>query len=373
MTYFDFTSTTPVHPEVMKTYQEVLEKYYQNSESLYPSGVKANSLMEKSRAQIAALLSVLPKEIVFTSGGSEANNLAIKGTALKRMKLGKHCITSCVEHSSVMNSFKWLEDYLGFEVTYLPVNQKGSINIEDLRKAMREDTILVSLMYVNNESGAINPLEEIKQIVRKYHNCYLHVDCVQAFGKMNIDLKDVDLASFSAHKIFGLKGSGFLMKKQHVDIAEVISGGQQEGHIRGGTANSPTNIVLGKTVRLAYEAFQANQKQVQENHDYLYKQLESIEHIVLNSAYEATPYLINFSCLTITSQVMMNALANKGFEVSAVSTCDSADAKSRVIEQMYNDENRLKGTIRISISYHTTRQEIDDLLTAIKEIVKIYG
>lgn len=371
--YFDYSSTTEVASEILESYQEVLKKYYVNSESLYPRGAEVNHLMEKSREKIASLLKVLPKEIIFTSSGSEANNLAIKGTALKRSHLGKHIITTVVEHSSVFHSCQWLEKYLGFEVTYLPVDQSGVISLEDLTHALRQDTILVSIMYINNESGAIMPIDEIKKIIRKYPNCYFHVDCVQALGKIKVDFTDIDLASISAHKLNGLKGSGLLMKKQHVQLAELISAGQQEFGLRGGTANAPVNMVLAKTIRLALQRFELGYTKVVELHDYLYQQLEKIPNIVLNSSSNGTPFIINFSCLTVTSQVMMNALALDGFEVSAQSTCDSSLAKSRVISQMFKDENRLKGTIRISLSYQHNKQDVDALLAAIKESIKKYG
>ena len=373
MIYFDNTSTTKVADEVLDTYDQVLRKYYVNSEAIYPSGLEVHKLMEKSRSQIARFLSVLPREIIFTSGGSEANNLAIKGTALKRSGIGKHIITSAVEHSSVLNSCRWLEQYFGFEVTYLPVSQKGSVDPADLEKAMRPDTILVSLMLVNNESGAINPLAEIREIVKKHHNCYLHVDCVQALGKMDIDLKDVDLASFSAHKINGLKGSGFLVAKQHVQMAELISGGQQENHLRGGTANSPANIVLARTVRLALEKREQQIDRIRMLHDTLYETLSGMDKVVINSPADGTPYLVNFSALTVTSQVMMNALASRGFEVSAQSTCDSNEAVSKVIAAMYDEPERLKGTIRISLNYEHTLEDVMALTDAIREVIRIYG
>ena len=373
MKYFDYTSTTPLHPELLKTYNELLGKYYINSESLYPEGEEVNRLMEKSRSITASLLGVHPKEIIFTSGGSESNNTAIKGVALARKDIGKHIITTSIEHSSVYNSCRWLHDYLGYEITYLKVNQDGVIDVNELEKAIREDTILVSIMYVNNETGAIQPIDEVKKIVRKHHNTYLHVDCVQALGKMEIDLKDIDLASFSAHKINGLKGAGLLMKKQHVMMAELISAGQQENHLRGGTSNACTNILWGKTLRLALDSLQQHQQVVTQLHDYLYDLLENTEGIVLNSARNGSPYIINFSALNVTSQVMMNALVMKGFEVSAVSTCDSNEAISRVVAQMYSDEKRLKGTIRVSISYQHTKQDVDELYQAIREIISEYG
>ncbi|NLZ74898.1 MAG: cysteine desulfurase [Erysipelotrichia bacterium] len=371
--YFDHSSTTPVNDDVLSTYYKILQKYFVNSESIYPRGLEVNNLMEKSREKTASLLNVLPKEVIFTSSGSEANNLAIKGTALKRKGFGKHIISTTVEHSSVERSIKWLVDYLGFEVTYLPVNQNGVIEIEDLEKAIRKDTILVSIMYVNNESGAIMPIDKIKSIVRKYPNCYLHCDCVQAIGKIDFDLTDIDMASISAHKIYGLKGSGVLIKKQHVQIAEIISGGQQEFHLRAGTSNAAVNIVFYKTLRKALEAYKDHKSKIKKNHDYLLEELKKLDKIVINSPEDGCYGVINFSCLTITSQVMMNALSLKGFEVSAVSTCDSQKAISRVISQMYKDENRLKGTIRVSISHLHSFEDIKGLKEAIKECIEDYG
>ncbi len=373
MRYFDFASTTPVSSEVLKTYNEVLGKYFVNSESIYPYGLEVDKLMNKSRHQVADLLRVEQKEIIFTASGSEANNLAIKGTAFKQRNKGKHIITSSIEHSSVLNSCRWLEEYEGFEVTYLPVNQEGKVSPKDLEKAIRDDTILVSIMWVNNESGSIQPIEEIKKIVKKKPNCYLHVDCVQALGKLNLDFTDIDMASFSAHKIYGLKGSGFLMKKQHVQIAPLISGGQQENHLRGGTANSPSNIVLGKTVRLALEDLDSKTALVKQYHDYVRKQLEKIDNIVINSPVDCSPYVLNFSCLTIPSEVMMNALGMLDYCVSAQSTCESDTKTSYVISQMYDDFARLRGTIRISFSATQSWDDIYKFVEDLKGVIDKYG
>ncbi len=372
--YFDYTSTTPMNDEMIKLYGELLKKYYVNADSLYPSGQKVNAILQKAREKIALDLNVLPKEVIFTSCGSESNNTAIKGVALKRKDKGKHIISTCVEHSSVLNSLKWLHDYLDYEITYLPVNSDGKIDVEDLKKAMRQDTILVSIMMVNNESGALMPIDEVKKIVRKYPNCYLHVDCVQALGKMNLDLKDIDLASFSAHKINGLKGSGLLIKKQHVMLAPLISGGQQEYHLRAGTENVPADILFAKVLDASLKDLDEKINYVQSLHDHLWDELTKMEDIVINSPKDGSPFILNFSCLKITSQVMMNALAQKGFEVSAMSTCDSENAYSHVISQMYKkDENRLKGTIRVSLSHDHQLSDVDDLINAIKECIRLYG
>ena len=373
MKYFDYASSTPVDPQVLETYHEVLKQYFVNADSLYPEGIKVNSLMNKSRHQVADLLRVKENEILFTSGGSEANNMAIKGIALKHMEKGKHIITSSIEHSSVLNSCRWLEKNLGFEVTYLPVNREGKVDPENVIKAIRNDTVLVSVMMVNNESGSIQPIDEIKKTVRKYPNCYMHVDCVQALGKMPVDLTDIDLASFSAHKIYGLKGSGILMKKQHVQIEPLISGGKQEQHLRGGTENSPSNMLWGKTLRLALADMDKHYITVKDYNEYLRSELLKMDNIVINSPDDALPYVLNFSCLKIQSEVMMNALALKGYCVSAQSTCESGDAVSHVISQMFHEHDRLKGTIRLSLSWRQSEQDMKDLIKDLKEIIEKYG
>jgi len=373
MIYFDYASTTPLNQDVYNSYIDVLNKYFYNSEGLYPSAVKVNDLMNKARKELADLLGVHLSEIIFTSGGSEANNTAIKGVTIKNMGKGKHIITSCIEHSSVLNSCKWLEENFGFEITYLPVNEMGTINLSDLEKAIRDDTILVSIMYINNEVGSINPINEIKKIVRKHHNTYLHVDCVQALGKEKIDLTDIDLASFSAHKIYGLKGSGFLIKKDHVQLVPLISGGQQENHLRGGTANAPANIVLGKTLRLALQDFDEKHHKVDLLHAYFVSELEKVEGIIINSPKNGSKYVVNFSNNHLASQVLLNALAYEGYCVSAQSTCDSNDAYSKVVYEMYKDKKRASSTIRVSLSHLNNIEEIDMFIKDLKEIFKQYA
>ena len=373
MKYFDFASTTPLNDEVLKSYREILGRYFVNSESIYPSGVEVNELMNKSRRQAADLLGVLPNEIIFTSGASEANNMAIKGVALERKEQGRHIITTCIEHSSVLNSCRWLEKYEGFEVTYLPVNEEGKISVAELEKAIRDDTVLVSVMWVNNESGTIEPIEEVKKAVRKHPGCLLHVDCVQALGKLPINLREVDLASFSAHKIYGLKGCGILMKRAQINLAPLISGGQQEFGIRGGTANSPANILWGKTLRLALTDLEKKRARVQEYHDYVRHELEQLDNVVINSPQDALCYVLNVSCLSIPSEVMMNALSVKDYCVSAQSTCDSRKQYSHVISRMFSDRMRLEGTIRISFSADQNWEEIKQFVKEFKEIVVRYG
>ena len=226
MVYLDYAATTPYNKDVLKTYTQLLEKYFYNADSIYSQGIEVNRLLEKSRGLLAKMLDVDEEEMIFTSCGSEANNMAIKGIAFQYQNRGKHIITTSIEHSSVYETCKELEEVFGFEVTYLPVDHTGHIQIDDLKKSIRNDTILVSVMCINNEVGSIQPIEEIKNVLKDHPLVKFHVDMVQALGKIKIDLKGIDCASFSAHKINGLKGSGLLFKRKSTTLVPLINGGQ---------------------------------------------------------------------------------------------------------------------------------------------------
>ena len=373
MIYLDYASTTPVDEEVLQSYQNVLSKYFANSESLYSLGVEAANLLEKSRQQTASLLSVAPNEVIFTSGASEANSLAIKGVAFKYQKYGKHLITTKIEHSSVLHTFEQLETLFGFEVTYLGVDVNGLISLEELKQALRKDTILCSIMWVNNEIGTIEPIEEIVKLVKNLPRCFLHVDAVQAVGKIPIDLSGIDLVTFSAHKIYGLKGSGVLVKKQNIQLVPLISGGQQEQGIRGGTSNVAVHIAFAKALRLALEKQKKRNEHVRELNLYLREGLDKLLQVVINSPVDASPYILSFSCLKLPSEVHLNALDSEGVYVSAQSTCGSKSKMSYVLEAMNLPSAVKRGVIRISLSYQTTYEEIDVLLTKVEENMRKYG
>lgn len=373
MIYLDYASTTPVRKEILKTYMMLLENYYANSDSLHDLGRETAKLMEQSRAQIAQLFHVHKEEIFFTSCASESNNYATKGYAWKNNYKGKHLITTCVEHSSVHIAMEQLKEEFGFEVTYLPVDDKGVAKLEDLQKALRKDTILVSMMMVNNETGAINPIKACADYVHKNSRAVFHTDGVQALGKIKIDLSYVDMATFSAHKIYGLKGSAILYKKKNIELLPVLSGGQQESGYRAGTSNTCVNIVLAKTIRLALEEQDKNYVYVKELRLYLNRELAAIDGVVINSGDEtdiaSSPYIINISCLNIGSEIMLNALNEKGFAVSAQSTCSSkSKAISQVLLAMGLGEVRATHAIRISLSHLTTKQELEQFIEALKEI-----
>lgn len=371
--YFDNASTTNIHPEVLKTYTSLLQKYYVNSESLYNEGVEIYSMMEKARRAIGGLLGVNASDIIFTSGSSESNTSAIKGVCFANPSK-KHIITTNVEHSSIMNCVAQMERLFGYRVTYLPVGQDGKVKVQDLRDALDEDTVIVSVMYVNNESGAVNPIDEIAELVKKHSHAYMHVDLTQAIGKVPLDMKNIDLASVSAHKLEGLKGSGILVKKTFVPFEPLINGGEQEYGIRGGTSNAVTNMVFAKTLRLALENAEKHHDDIQKMHDRMIEGLHAIHGVEINSPSDAVNSTINFSYENIPSEVMQNALNKKGFMVSARSTCASkSDDPSYVLTAMGYSRKRASSCIRVSLSYHNTLDEVDRFLIALKEVIQQYG
>lgn len=371
--FFDNASTTSLHEEVYATYCELLKTKFYNSDALYDASIEIQQMIEKSRLAIAETFSVSSEEIIFTSGASESNNLAIKGIAFKHPDK-KHIITTKIEHSSVYHACEQLEKLFGFDVTYLDVNEEGVIRVDELKKALRPDTVLVSIMMVNNEVGSIQPIDEIKQIVKKQSQAYLHVDAVQALGKLDIDAKDIDCISLSAHKIHGLKGSGLLIKKQHVQLEPLISAGQQEFGLRGGTSNALVNVMFAKTLRLCLQEQSEFVRVVSQLRSYAMDELVKIPGIHINSPMDGVCHILNFSYPPIPSEVMMNALNAKGVCVSAQSTCASKSGQpSRVLKAMNFDQAVANSCIRISFDKKNTTQEIDEFIEILKEICKRYG
>ncbi|MDO4940133.1 MAG: cysteine desulfurase family protein [Erysipelotrichaceae bacterium] len=365
--YLDAVSTTNVNKDVLDTYKKLLDKYYCNSDALYDDGVAIYDMQEKSRNIICELLGIKKNELIFTAGASEANSLAIKGLAFKHPER-KHLITSIYEHSSAYNSFKQLQEQFGYEVTYLMPDENGQITKEAVKKALRDDTLLVSIMCVNNEIGVMNNINEIGQVVKKHSGTYFHSDITQALGKVDIDLTYVDMASFSAHKIHGLKGSGGLIKKEFVELSPIISGGQQEFSLRGGTSNALVNIVLAKTIRIALENKDKYHNYLNELNKRLIDGLTGL--VKINTYPSSLNTLINVTS-KITSEVLLNALNQKGIMVSSKSTCGSRKNElNRTLGSMDIDEDY---SIRISFDYTNTIEEIDYFITCLKEILDKYA
>ena len=366
--YFDNVATTRTDSDVLKTYKDLLDKHYCNSDALYDDAVTISNMMERSRENIAKLLNVEKEEVIFTSGASEANSLAIKGLCL-RNKDKKHIISTIYEHSSAYNALRQLEDDFGYDVTYLMPGKDGKIDPEEVRKNLRPDTILVSIMLVNNEIGAVNDIDEIKKIVKKHSGTYFHSDITQGLGKINIDLKDVDMASFSAHKIHGLKGSGVLIRKKHVELLPLINGGQQEYGIRGGTANALVDIVLAKTLRMALERQKESYRHIEELNAYFREQIKEVKGVSINLD-NGIANLINIST-PIESEVLLNALNAKGIMVSSKSTCGSKkNEPNRALKALGIDDDH---AIRVSFDYENTKEEIDHFISCLKEDIDKYA
>ena len=371
--YFDSASTSRIHPEVLKSYQSLLEKYYVNSESLYDEGIEIFRMMEKARRAIAGLLGVNSEDILFTSGSSESNTAAIKGVCFAQPGK-KHIVTSCVEHSSILNCCKQMERVFGYKVTYLPVNSDGCVSLDDVKKAVTDETAIVSLMWVNNESGSINPIPEIAEYAKKHTKAYMHTDLTQAIGKVETDLSYVDLASISAHKLEGLKGSGILVKRVHVPFEPLINGGEQEYGLRGGTSNAVVNMVFAKTLRLALENGRKYHDHIAEMRRELINGLLSIEGVEINSPLNGVVSTVNFSYEGIPSEVMQNALNRAGFMVSARSTCASrSDDPSYVLLAMGYSSRRASCCIRVSLTYYNTIDEVHAFVEACREMIRNYG
>lgn len=371
MIYLDNAATTRVNPEILKTYRELASKYYANPSSPHTFGQEANHLLNQARNQILSLLKIQNSVLIFTSGATESNNLAIKGYALRNKAKGKHLIVSKVEHASVLESARDLEKTFGFTVTYLDVDEHGCVDPKTLKKAIRYDTILVSIMAVNNENGAVNPIRKIGTLLSKYEKIAFHVDAAQAIGKVEIDYSTVDMITISAHKIEGLKGSGALIKNKKIQLHPLLSGGGQEDNLRSGTNDVAMAGALAKAVRLSVEHFQ-------EHSDHVFDLMLELRDWILanpnlaesNSSTTNNPYIVNFSLLSKKASVVVEALARNGIMVSSVSACSSHhEPISYVIKAMGKDEIRAKNSIRVSFSANNTVQEVQKLVKALERIL----
>ncbi len=373
MIYLDNSATTKPLPEVMDSFVKVSKEYFGNPSSLHGIGGQAEKLLSQARSQVTQLLSVKQKEIYFTSGGTEGNNLAIKGIAFAYKDRGKHLITTTIEHASVRESFKQLES-MGFEVTEIPVDSNGRVHVVDIEKAIRPDTILVSVMHVNNEVGSIQPIDEIGQLLKRYPKVLFHVDHVQGIGKVPLDLNEshVDLCTISAHKFHGLKGNGLLFVRDGVMIHPLFTGGSQEGKVRSGTENVAGVVCMSKALRLILDKLQTELEQLRKVSNELRKGLEKIDGIVINTPEKfAAPHILNFSVPHVKSEVFVHALEEKDIFVSTTSACSSKQKTiSNTLVAMGIPEERAGSAIRVSLSYYNTLDEVKKVLSAVEQTVE---
>ena len=367
MIYLDYSATTPVNDEVLDTYNKVTKEYIGNANSIHSLGRKSKILEEQSTHQISSLLGVKDDEIIYTSGASESNNTAIKGVINLYQNRGKHIITTPLEHDSVEVPLTYLERR-GFKVDYLKLKEDGTIDLDYFKSILDDETILVTIAAVSSEIGIIQPYEEIGKILKDYPKCFYHVDMTQAIGKIKINLDDVDMASFSTHKLFGPKGIGVLVKKEHVVIEPLIQGGKSTTNFRAGTPALPLIASTAKALRLVLDNMYDKNNHVKELSDYLKDNIKDI--VEINSTEASVPHIVNFSVPGIKAETLLHALEEKEIYVSTKTACSASSSYSKAVMTLTNDVKRSSSSIRVSISYLTTKEEIDTFIKELKEILK---
>lgn len=375
--YLDNSATTRCYDEVGELVRRVMCKDYGNPSSMHKKGVEAEHYIKEAKERISRILKVNPKEIVFTSGGTESDNLALIGAARANRRNGKHLITTSIEHPAILNTMRYLEEEEGFRITYLPVDENGKVRLDALREALCKETILVSIMYVNNEVGSVQPIQEAAQIVKSYNrNILFHSDAVQGFGKYHIYPKrmGIDLLSFSGHKIHGPKGIGVLYIREGVKIRPVIFGGEQQRNIRSGTENVPGIAGVGLASEMIYHDLDIKVAHMRELKAYFLEGISRLEKCRVHGLTDenSAPHIISVGIAGIRSEVLLHALEEKGIYVSSGSACSSNHpAVSGVLKGIGAPREYLDATLRFSMSEFTTKEEIDYTLESLYNIVPV--
>ncbi|WP_367941202.1 cysteine desulfurase family protein [Enterocloster citroniae] len=372
--YFDNSATTRVFDSVRDVVVKVMTEDYGNPSAKHRKGMEAERYVRQAAADIAKTLKVKDKEILFTSGGTESNNMALIGTAMANQRAGKHIISTRIEHASVYNPLAFLEQQ-GFEVTYLSVDHKGHISLEELERSVRPDTILVSIMYVNNEMGAIEPVDEIAALIHgKNPNTLFHVDAIQAYGKLVIRpaKQGIDLLSVSAHKIHGPKGVGFLYIAPGVKMRPLLYGGGQQKDMRSGTENVPGIAGMGAAAKEMYTDHQAKMDYITGLKDHMIHRMEQLEGVTVNSLKggESAPQIVSASFEGVRSEVLLHALEDRGIYVSSGSACSSNHpAISGTLKAIGIKKELLDSTLRFSFGMFNTIEEVDYCIGVLEEIL----
>lgn len=378
MIYFDNSATTKVAPAVLETYTKVSQQIWGNPSSLHKMGEQAYLLLEQARKQIADLLGVMPGEIFFTSGGTEGDNWVIKGTAFEKRHFGNHLITSQVEHPAVLNTMAQLER-LGYEVTYLPVDKNGQVNPADLKAALRKDTILVSIMAVNNEVGAIQPLKEIAAILDDYPRVHFHVDAVQALGKglgELLSLDRIDFLTFSGHKFHAPRGIGFIYAKAGRKLAALMAGGGQEQNQRSGTENLPAIAAMAKAIRLLLTDEEAKVAKQQAVRKMIYDHLAKFDKVTIFSqlTLNFAPHILCFTIDGVRGETIVHAFEEFGIYISTTSACSSKKGTiSGTLSAMKIPEKIATSAVRISLDEANNDKEAAEFIKAFDILYKRFA
>ena len=357
MIYFDNSATTMVDNNVLETYIKVCKNYPGNSNSLHKLGIKSKELEEYATDNIAKYLGVKSNEIIYTSGATESNNTVFKGIAFRYRNRGNHIITSHLEHSSIIETCKYLERN-GFAIDYVNINKDGTINLDHLKSLINDKTILVSIAAVDSELGVKQDIKSISRIIKEYPKCFFHVDATQAIGKIKIDFNDMDFMSMSMHKIFGMKGIGLLIKKENIVIDNLIHGGKSSTVYRGGTPALPLIVSSMKALELVIPNIENNYKYVEELNKKIVSCLKKYDKIHINSTDKSIPYIINFSVLDIKPETFIHAMEEEDIYLGTKSACSTGDISDSVYS-IYKDREIASYSIRISLSYKNTKEEVN--------------
>ncbi len=361
MVYLDYSATTPCRKEVLESLVAVTNEKIGNPNSLHRLGVEAKQLEGQATKQIADILGCKSSEVIYTSGATEANNMAIKGVAFAYKNRGKHIITTNLEHSSIYGPLGYLQK-LGFTVDVVSTNAYGIVDLEDLKHLIREDTILVTIASVNSETGLSQPILEIANLLNAYPKCFFHVDMTQSVGKIRIPIDHIDLISFSAHKFYGMKGIGCLIKKESISLEPLLHGGKSTTVYRSGTPALPLIVSISKALRLAEEELDCNYNCVQNYSNILIEKLKEYPNVVINHNAFCIPHILNISVMHTKPETLLHALEKHDIYISTQSACSSGTKISRSVLEFSKEEAVASHSVRISLSGHMGIEEIQEFL-----------
>ena len=369
MIYLDYAANTPVDPKILKVYNEATITYIANPNSSHGLGKIAKLRIDEASDFISKYFNCNKESIIYTSGASESNNLVIKGICERNREKGNHIIISGVEHSSVIAPVNYLVQN-GFDVTIIPLTKEGTVNVKKLKRAIKQDTILVSICAVDGELGTIQPIEEIGEIVRKHKNCVFHTDATQAIGKVEINYDNVDFITFAPHKFFGLNGSGVLVNRNNIKLTPLIHGGKSTTVFRSGTPVIANAIATAEALKIAIKNLKKRTKYISKLNTYLRKELSKLNYVHINSVENSIPNTLNISLINKDTKNIINKLSEKDIYVSSTTACSLDNIPSKSVLAITNDNDLASNTIRISFSHLTTKEELNVFLKYLKKYSK---
>lgn len=372
MIYLDYAANTPADEQVINTFSEVSREFIANPNSTHKLGVLASERLNESTRNIAEILEVSENEIIFTSGASESNNAAIKGIAGQNKKYGKHIITTFLEHSSVNGAVGYLQNN-GFEVDYVEIAQDGLVDLDNLKELLRNDTILVSICYVDSEVGITQQINKIGEILKDFPHCYFHVDATQAVGKIPVSFENIDLVTLAPHKFYGLNGCGILIKKENVMLEPLIHGGISTTAFRSGTPALGMIVATEKALSLAYENLEQRYNYVKSLNEKLKNRLNKYSNVIINSNENSVPFILNISITKVNTEQFKMELEGHDIYVSTKSACCAPNTASRPVYALTKDRKRALSTLRISLSHLTSENDIELFLVAFDKCYKKFA